>query len=159
MCHPFFPFSFSCVYRIRQRDQKGSYALCLLHEGQVMHYRIDSDRTGKLSIPDGKKFDTLWQVNTTNVTFLVVLIFHGSFLILSTHFQLFQVFRYQFHGLYVIPHPPTPSYAHNDLNAILKNSPYYQVYKDYLVETSIIQKLQLPLSCFRVIYIWKNKIR
>lgn len=29
-----------------------------------MHYRIDRDRAGKLSIPDGKKFDTLWQVNT-----------------------------------------------------------------------------------------------
>ncbi|KAL7376943.1 hypothetical protein ABVT39_018797 [Epinephelus coioides] len=47
---------------IRQRDVNGSYALCLLHEGQVMHYRIDKDRTGKLSIPDGKKFDTLWQL-------------------------------------------------------------------------------------------------
>uniref|UniRef100_M3ZU08 Tyrosine-protein kinase SYK n=1 Tax=Xiphophorus maculatus TaxID=8083 RepID=M3ZU08_XIPMA len=49
-------------FLIRQRDQNGSYALCLLHEGQVMHYRIDKDRTGKLSIPDGKKFDTLWQL-------------------------------------------------------------------------------------------------
>lgn len=28
-----------------------------------MHYRIDKDKAGKLSIPDGKKFDTLWQVN------------------------------------------------------------------------------------------------
>ncbi|XP_077353942.1 tyrosine-protein kinase SYK isoform X2 [Festucalex cinctus] len=27
-----------------------------------MHYRIDQDRAGKLSIPDGKKFDTLWQL-------------------------------------------------------------------------------------------------
>lgn len=49
-------------FLIRQRDTNGSYALCLLHEGQVMHYRIDRDRTGKLSIPDGKKFDTLWQL-------------------------------------------------------------------------------------------------
>lgn len=57
----------ACVHacRIRQRDEKDSYALCLLHEGQVMHYRIDKDRAGKLSIPDGKKFDTLWQVITT----------------------------------------------------------------------------------------------
>lgn len=29
-----------------------------------MHYRIDRDQKGKLSIPDGKKFDTLWQVGT-----------------------------------------------------------------------------------------------
>ncbi|XP_041666915.1 tyrosine-protein kinase SYK isoform X2 [Cheilinus undulatus] len=49
-------------FLIRQRDQNGSYALCLLHEGQVMHYRIDRDPMGKLSIPDGKKFDTLWQL-------------------------------------------------------------------------------------------------
>uniref|UniRef100_A0A8B9JZY1 non-specific protein-tyrosine kinase n=1 Tax=Astyanax mexicanus TaxID=7994 RepID=A0A8B9JZY1_ASTMX len=40
----------------------GSFALCLLHNHQVMHYRIDRDKAGKLSIPDGKKFDTLWQL-------------------------------------------------------------------------------------------------
>uniref|UniRef100_F6VLR6 Tyrosine-protein kinase n=1 Tax=Monodelphis domestica TaxID=13616 RepID=F6VLR6_MONDO len=49
-------------FLIRARDNNGSYALCLLHEGKVLHYRIDKDKTGKLSIPDGKKFDTLWQV-------------------------------------------------------------------------------------------------
>lgn len=49
-------------FLIRQRDINGSFALCLLHEGQVMHYRIDKDGAGKLSIPDGKKFDTLWQL-------------------------------------------------------------------------------------------------
>ncbi|VFV30471.1 tyrosine-protein kinase syk isoform [Lynx pardinus] len=48
--------------RIRDRNDNGSYALCLLHEGKVLHYRIDKDKTGKLSIPDGKKFDTLWQL-------------------------------------------------------------------------------------------------
>lgn len=49
-------------FLIRQRDQHGSYALCLLHGDQVMHYRIDKDKTGKISIPDGKRFDTLWQL-------------------------------------------------------------------------------------------------
>ncbi|XP_074851161.1 tyrosine-protein kinase SYK [Carettochelys insculpta] len=49
-------------FLIRQRDNSGSYALCLLSEGKVLHYRIDRDKTGKLSIPDGKKFDTLWQL-------------------------------------------------------------------------------------------------
>nr|XP_015191917.1 PREDICTED: tyrosine-protein kinase SYK isoform X1 [Lepisosteus oculatus] len=49
-------------FLIRERDNNGSYALCLLHEGKVLHYRIDKDKTGKLSIPDGKKFDTLWQL-------------------------------------------------------------------------------------------------
>ncbi|KAG7280790.1 hypothetical protein CRUP_035455, partial [Coryphaenoides rupestris] len=33
---------------------------CLV--GQVMHYRIDKDGSEKLSIPDGRKFDTLWQL-------------------------------------------------------------------------------------------------
>uniref|UniRef100_A0AAR2IUM8 Tyrosine-protein kinase n=1 Tax=Pygocentrus nattereri TaxID=42514 RepID=A0AAR2IUM8_PYGNA len=49
-------------FLIRQRDTNGSFALGLLHNGQVMHYRIDKDKAGKLSIPDGKKFDTLWQL-------------------------------------------------------------------------------------------------
>uniref|UniRef100_K7G0N5 Tyrosine-protein kinase n=1 Tax=Pelodiscus sinensis TaxID=13735 RepID=K7G0N5_PELSI len=49
-------------FRLRERDNNGSYALCLLSEGKVLHYRIDRDKTGKLSIPDGKKFDTLWQL-------------------------------------------------------------------------------------------------
>nr|WIM36854.1 spleen associated tyrosine kinase [Ogcocephalus cubifrons] len=48
-------------FLIRQRDH-GSYVLCLLHEGEVMHYRIDQDGMGKISIPDGKKFDTLLQL-------------------------------------------------------------------------------------------------
>ncbi|CAL1568212.1 unnamed protein product [Knipowitschia caucasica] len=50
------------TFLVRQRDMHGSFALCLLHDGHVMHYRIDKDRTGKLSIPDGKKFDTIWQL-------------------------------------------------------------------------------------------------
>ncbi|XP_023816381.1 tyrosine-protein kinase SYK isoform X1 [Oryzias latipes] len=49
-------------FLIRQRNENGSYALCLLHEGEVIHYRIDRDRKDKLSIPDGKQFDTLWQL-------------------------------------------------------------------------------------------------
>lgn len=52
-------------FLIRERETNAklvSYALCLLHNNQVMHYRIDKDKAGKLSIPDGKKFDTLWQL-------------------------------------------------------------------------------------------------
>ncbi|NWV80784.1 KSYK kinase, partial [Dasyornis broadbenti] len=50
------------TFLIRERDGNGSYALCLLNDGKVLHYRIDRDKTGKLSIPDGKRFDTLWQL-------------------------------------------------------------------------------------------------
>uniref|UniRef100_A0A9W3FKI8 Tyrosine-protein kinase n=1 Tax=Camelus bactrianus TaxID=9837 RepID=A0A9W3FKI8_CAMBA len=53
-------------FLIRARDN-GSYALCLLHEGKVLHYRIDKDKTGKLSIPGGKNFDTLWQDYVTEM--------------------------------------------------------------------------------------------
>ncbi|KAM4049622.1 tyrosine-protein kinase SYK isoform 2-T2 [Anomaloglossus baeobatrachus] len=50
------------TFLIRERDNNGSYALCLIHDRKVSHYRIDRDKTGKLSIPEGKKFDTLWQL-------------------------------------------------------------------------------------------------
>lgn len=56
------PEHLSYFHSIRERDNNGSYALCLLNDGKVLHYRIDRDKTGKLSIPDGKRFDTLWQV-------------------------------------------------------------------------------------------------
>ncbi|XP_015264586.1 PREDICTED: tyrosine-protein kinase SYK [Gekko japonicus] len=49
-------------FLIREKDISGSFALCLLHEGRVVHYRIDKDKRGKLSIPEGKKFDTLCQL-------------------------------------------------------------------------------------------------
>ncbi|XP_038598483.1 tyrosine-protein kinase SYK-like [Tachyglossus aculeatus] len=48
--------------KVRSREPAGSFALCLLHGGRPLHYRIDKDKAGKLSIPDGKKFDTLWQL-------------------------------------------------------------------------------------------------
>nr|XP_056704144.1 tyrosine-protein kinase SYK [Euleptes europaea] len=49
-------------FLIREKDTSGSFALCFLHEGRVVHYRIDKDKRGKLSIPEGKKFDTLCQL-------------------------------------------------------------------------------------------------
>ncbi|XP_063769755.1 tyrosine-protein kinase SYK isoform X5 [Pseudophryne corroboree] len=55
------------TFLIRERDSNGSYALCLMHDRKVSHYRIDRDKTGKLSIPEGKKFDTLWQQSIAEV--------------------------------------------------------------------------------------------
>ncbi|XP_028912388.1 tyrosine-protein kinase SYK isoform X2 [Ornithorhynchus anatinus] len=49
-------------FLVRSRGPEGSFALCLVHGGRALHYRIDRDKAGKLSIPDGKKFDTLWQL-------------------------------------------------------------------------------------------------
>lgn len=104
-----------------------------------MHYRIDRDTTGKLSIPDGKKFDTLWQVNTIIVIFLVVFIFHDLFqdflIILNlSRFNLLMVLCLcSILFANVIP-------LHNYLNAISKPCPYYKEYTVYPVE-----KYQLPL--------------
>lgn len=52
-----------------------------------MHYRIDRDQTGKLSIPDGKKFDTLWQVSM-GVFNLIFYSWLGVFVIYFTYFML-----------------------------------------------------------------------
>nr|XP_034955819.1 tyrosine-protein kinase SYK isoform X1 [Zootoca vivipara] len=49
-------------FLIREKENQGSYALCLLNEGKVLHYRIERDKRGKLSIPEGKAFDTLCQL-------------------------------------------------------------------------------------------------
>lgn len=59
--------------RIREKENQGSYALCLLNEGKVVHYRIEKDKRGKLSIPDGKKFDTLCQVCQVSLAELSVM--------------------------------------------------------------------------------------
>lgn len=63
---------YPCLCRIRERDNNGSYAISLLNEGKVAHYRIDKDKKGKLSIPDGKKFDTLCQVRSMPYVLLSV---------------------------------------------------------------------------------------
>lgn len=52
-----------------------------------MHYRIDRDQTGKLSIPDGKKFDTLWQV-CMGVFNLIFYCWLGVFVLYLTSFML-----------------------------------------------------------------------
>ncbi|XP_038634071.1 tyrosine-protein kinase ZAP-70 isoform X2 [Scyliorhinus canicula] len=49
-------------YLLRQRKEVGAYALSMLYGKSAFHYRIDLDKSGKFSIPDGSKFDTLWQL-------------------------------------------------------------------------------------------------
>uniref|UniRef100_A0A8C0IJX5 Tyrosine-protein kinase n=1 Tax=Chelonoidis abingdonii TaxID=106734 RepID=A0A8C0IJX5_CHEAB len=49
-------------FLLRERKEKGTYALSLVYGKTVYHYRIDQDKSGKYSIPEGTKFDTLWQV-------------------------------------------------------------------------------------------------
>uniref|UniRef100_A0A670K6J4 SH2 domain-containing protein n=1 Tax=Podarcis muralis TaxID=64176 RepID=A0A670K6J4_PODMU len=49
-------------FLLREKKEKGSYALSLVYGKTVYHYRIGQDKAGKYSVEDGTKFDTLWQV-------------------------------------------------------------------------------------------------
>lgn len=53
------PFPF---FRLRPRKEQGTYALSLVYGKTVYHYLISQDKAGKYCIPEGTKFDTLWQV-------------------------------------------------------------------------------------------------
>lgn len=48
--------------RLRPRKEQGTYALSLIYGKTVYHYLISQDKAGKYCIPEGTKFDTLWQV-------------------------------------------------------------------------------------------------
>ncbi|KAJ7423307.1 hypothetical protein WISP_34368 [Willisornis vidua] len=49
-------------FLLRDRKENGAYALSLVYGKTVYHYRVDQDKSGKYSIPEGTKFDTLWQL-------------------------------------------------------------------------------------------------
>ncbi|KFO70276.1 Tyrosine-protein kinase ZAP-70, partial [Cuculus canorus] len=49
-------------FLLRERKENGAYALSLIYGKTVYHYRVDQDKSGKYSIPEGTKFDTLWQL-------------------------------------------------------------------------------------------------
>ncbi|KAJ7992952.1 hypothetical protein DPEC_G00267410 [Dallia pectoralis] len=49
-------------FLVRDREQSGTFALSLLYGKTVYHYQILHDKSGKYSMPDGTKFDTVWQL-------------------------------------------------------------------------------------------------
>ncbi|KAJ6655155.1 hypothetical protein lerEdw1_005633 [Lerista edwardsae] len=49
-------------FLMRERKEKGSYALSLVYGKSVYHYRIAHGKSGKYFIDDGTKFDTLLQL-------------------------------------------------------------------------------------------------
>lgn len=55
--------SFLAPGRLRPRKEQGTYALSLIYGKTVYHYLISQDKAGKYCIPEGTKFDTLWQVS------------------------------------------------------------------------------------------------
>lgn len=49
-------------FLLRPRKEQGTYALSLVYGKTVYHYLISQDKAGKYCIPEGTKFDTLWQL-------------------------------------------------------------------------------------------------
>ncbi|XP_041512124.1 tyrosine-protein kinase ZAP-70 isoform X1 [Microtus oregoni] len=49
-------------FLLRPRKEQGTYALSLIYGKTVYHYLISQDKAGKFCIPEGTKFDTLWQL-------------------------------------------------------------------------------------------------
>ncbi|XP_034857616.1 tyrosine-protein kinase ZAP-70 isoform X3 [Mirounga leonina] len=49
-------------FLLRPRKEQGTYALSLIYGKSVYHYLISQDKAGKYCIPEGTKFDTLWQL-------------------------------------------------------------------------------------------------
>ncbi|XP_014340420.1 tyrosine-protein kinase ZAP-70 isoform X1 [Latimeria chalumnae] len=49
-------------FLLRERSETSTYALSLIYGKMVYHYKVDMDKSGKYSIPEGTKFDTLWQL-------------------------------------------------------------------------------------------------
>ncbi|XP_044162041.1 tyrosine-protein kinase ZAP-70 isoform X2 [Bufo gargarizans] len=49
-------------FLIRERKEPGTFALSIVYGKTIYHYKIDLDKSGKYSIPEGTKFDTLWQL-------------------------------------------------------------------------------------------------
>ncbi|KAK3539442.1 hypothetical protein QTP70_008054 [Hemibagrus guttatus] len=49
-------------FLVRERDEAGTFALSVLYGKTTYHYQILHDKSGKYSMPEGTKFDTVWQL-------------------------------------------------------------------------------------------------
>ncbi|KAL6459294.1 hypothetical protein MHYP_G00327660 [Metynnis hypsauchen] len=49
-------------FLVRERDESGTFALSVMYGKTVYHYQILHDKSGKYSMPEGTKFDTVWQL-------------------------------------------------------------------------------------------------
>uniref|UniRef100_A0A4W4GL28 Tyrosine-protein kinase n=1 Tax=Electrophorus electricus TaxID=8005 RepID=A0A4W4GL28_ELEEL len=49
-------------FLVRERDESGTFALSVMYGKTAYHYRILHDKSGKYSMPEGTKFDTVWQL-------------------------------------------------------------------------------------------------
>uniref|UniRef100_A0A8C1TJ50 non-specific protein-tyrosine kinase n=1 Tax=Cyprinus carpio TaxID=7962 RepID=A0A8C1TJ50_CYPCA len=53
-------------FLVREREEFGTFALSLTYGKTVYHYQILHDKSGKYAMPEGTKFDTVWQVCFTH---------------------------------------------------------------------------------------------
>ncbi|CAB1331375.1 unnamed protein product, partial [Coregonus sp. 'balchen'] len=49
-------------FLVRDREESGTFALSLMYGKTAYHYQILHDKSGKYSMPEGTKFDTVWQL-------------------------------------------------------------------------------------------------
>ncbi|XP_040895872.1 tyrosine-protein kinase ZAP-70 [Toxotes jaculatrix] len=49
-------------FLVRDREESGTFALSMLYGKTVYHYQILQDKSGKYFMPEGTKFDTVWQL-------------------------------------------------------------------------------------------------
>ncbi|CAJ1060941.1 tyrosine-protein kinase ZAP-70 [Xyrichtys novacula] len=49
-------------FLVRDREESGTFALSMMYGKTVYHYQILHDKSGKYSMPEGTKFDTIWQL-------------------------------------------------------------------------------------------------
>ncbi|KAJ8278559.1 hypothetical protein GJAV_G00088900 [Gymnothorax javanicus] len=49
-------------FLVRDREESGTFALSMLYGKTAYHYQILHDKSGKYSMPEGTKFDTIWQL-------------------------------------------------------------------------------------------------
>uniref|UniRef100_A0A3B5B0Y0 Tyrosine-protein kinase n=1 Tax=Stegastes partitus TaxID=144197 RepID=A0A3B5B0Y0_9TELE len=49
-------------FLIRDKETSGTFALSVVYGKTVYHYQILQDKSGRLSMPEGTKFDTIWQL-------------------------------------------------------------------------------------------------
>ncbi|XP_034036041.1 tyrosine-protein kinase ZAP-70 [Thalassophryne amazonica] len=49
-------------FLVRQKEETGAFALSMMYGKTVYHYQILQDKSGKFSMPEGTRFDTIWQL-------------------------------------------------------------------------------------------------
>lgn len=49
-------------FLVRDREESSTFALSVVYGKTVYHYQILQDKSGKMSMPEGTKFDTVWQL-------------------------------------------------------------------------------------------------